>query len=347
MTSAAYAELQFFYAYVADPVHGDINGDHALTHLVAPLAAQLAEAGLASSTEFMRYSIKGYHVRVKFRNGAPLALPAIATRVDAAVAAYRLAHPERIGQAGELGIYARQLHERAGKQIMLSTPGSYTFATKEEEPGLFEDDATHLRYVELTNASCKTLLSLLAAGANYNLRKTFVRLFLADILLGSGLSTEELYYSLYFAQLQWRKFFALSDEANARCTNNYLLSKGKYHRFLHSKDGVGGSVAALPAALGPLYRDGVAQAAPLFSALLLRNEAGKLTNHSALRILSLIHLTHNRVGLDIEQEILFAELLCGYWQPMLRQEVVDGVHLWAGQNIEVYLERSGNTVVGS
>lgn len=324
MIHATCAELRFHYAFGAAPAGAaaeplaDAHGDHAIVNLVLPLLRRLREAGLVQRCDWLRYAIGGVHLRVHLRTrGTAPELSAFGPGVDLAVARYLLEHAPRLTAPGELGAEALRLHQRLGVPVECGLPGAHALLLSNESLQAYDDDQAREDALAMLDLLSTAQGALLETAPNMATRKAWVRLLLVDLLLEAGLDAAEVFYALEMARQTWIAFFSIAPQELARRADQCARLQPTFERFLGNRRSPGDSTAALPPLLRQPYLALVRDLMPLMRRLMRRDAAEGLSVRSVVQIVNLVHLCHNRVALDLGQELLFADLMCAVFATRL------------------------------
>ncbi|MCC2616137.1 hypothetical protein LJ739_07790 [Aestuariibacter halophilus] len=330
-----YLVFRFYYAtYTGDTP--EPAGDHVLSHLISKLAEHRQAASV--SLDFMRYSEGGYHIYLKIR-GDEASLSALAEEYLAQLSQeYRDSHMARMGLKNELGEYSVRLHQRMGADPAATRPsGDFSVEWHNEDPELYESQTTFAHNLAFNDAFCRGVLALFKHNPSSQVLKLFARLLLSDLLLSSALTDEDSYYLLYFVRQQWVRFFDIDEQTLQQCADNAQRSAPKFHHFLDTKTSYKDSARMLPDGVGEVYCALFESLLPRFNHLIVRDDNGVVTNQTALRVISLLHLCHNRLGFDLNQEIIFSYLLSGYLQQQIAPQRIAQLLSGADLNIDNYV----------
>lgn len=342
---ADFLQVEFYYPVVDSDAGLDTCGDAVIAGMLVPLMARLRTESLVSHYEFMRYSVGGYHIRVKLRGERSRLEQARDGLVVPFLEGYRREHAALLGHDMALGDFSRRLYQRlAMDPEELFAGGEFTVAFARDHDGLYEDARVFDAYVRFSEQLCDTMISALDQLGDVRSRKIFVRLLLADLLATSGLEDNELFYVLVFIQRQWELYFAMDAAQVGQSRATAAALAPAFHAFLARRSGISGSAAALPEAARALYVRSATALSEAMPTLVRREPHGGIGNNTALRLLSLVHLTHNRMGLDIMQEVLFTGLLTGFHEMRIGQEEADDSRRWVETNLAQYMSRNEQIV---
>ena len=340
-----FLQLEFYYPVLDSDAGVDVSGDQIITDMLAPLVDGLKATGTVTKFEFMRYSVGGYHLRAKLRGPREKLEAARRDLIPPQVEAYRVHKATELKADMVLGDFSRKLCERLELDPADLRPGGHlVLSYAREQEGLYEDPAMHEAYVGFSDMLCATLVVALRVMQDVRTRKTFVRLLLADLIAACGMKANELYYVLGFIKRQWEIYFSIEAGDVLACRQSADTLAPRFHAFLDSRDSPAQSARALPPdvrAFYALHARSLAQAMP---GLIRRESHGGIGNNTALRLLSLVHLTHNRMGLDIAQELLFTELLGRYYRRSIPEDEAHDSDSWVERNIEQYMSQEHNVV---
>lgn len=326
--------LEWRQHYGAAP--GEVEpGDLPLRTLIVPVLARLRSRGLFARCELMRYSLQGYHWRVKLRlapGGDQDALQAALAQDLAA------ALPQDAGPALPLGDYALRLHERVGHAAQALPAGHRQLLWRQEEASLFEDAAVYDDWTAWADASSTLLMQVKARRPAARMERQFWRLYLLELLRGGGLRPAELHYASCFIERQWSRFFSVAPATLADCRATADTLAPRLLEFLIGSGGVAGTAASLPAGLRELFEAAVPAHQACLARQMRRDAQDRLGNPSALRLGAIVHLVHNRAGLGIDQELLFCRLGQHFWRSQIEAEAVTNNERWAARNLDAYFD---------
>ncbi len=341
----AFLQLEFYYPVLDNDAGIDVGGDRAITDMLAPLVDELRAAGAVTRFEFMRYSVGGYHVRAKLRGPRDRLEAARRDVVPARVEAYRERAMALLQEEMVLGEFSRKLYERLDLDPSELNPGGHlVLSFAREQDGLYEDAGVRDAYVRFSDALCEALVEALRGLPDVRTRKTFVRLLLADLLAACGMQANELYYVLRFIKRQWEIYFAIDADVVDACHTSADTLGPRFHDFLAQCDTPAGSARALPPASREWYARRASWLADEVGELVRREAHGGIGNNTALRLLSLVHLTHNRMGLDIAQELLFTELMARFYRERIQPHEAEDSDHWVERNLSHYMSQEHDVV---
>jgi len=339
MTKVSLEQQYLVFRFYYSTVTGDTPepaGDHVLKNLITELVEYQVVQNV--SLDFMRYSQGGYHIYLKIR-GERSTLQTLADSLLIKLSEdYHANHASLVGLENTLGEYSLRLHERLGadhNDTKLS--GHYSVEWHDEDPQLYETTDIFNRNLSFNDVFCRGLLDVFKLDVSSSTLKIFARLLLSDLMLHSDLNAEDSYYLLYFVRQQWVRFFDIEQSTLQMCEENAARSMVKFHAFLHKKSSYKDSAKTLPETLGDLYGKLFESLLPLFNQLIVRDEHNVVTNQTALRVISLLHLCHNRLGFDLNQEIIFSSLLSAYLEKQIPKQRVTELLSGADMNIENYV----------
>lgn len=328
------AFLEWRLHYGAAP--GEIeSGDLPLRTRVIPVLAQLRTQALFARCELMRYSLQGYHWRVKLRLAAGGDLDALSAGLEAALRAQGDAEAAPGGEL-PLGGFALRLHERISQQPDAMPSGHQHWLRREEEVSLFEDAEVYDDWTAWADASSRLLMAVKAQRPSLRVERQFWRLYLFELLRGAGLRPVELHYASCFIERQWARFFSVDDAMQDDCRRTADTLAPRLLDFLLSHDRVEEVAASLPPSLARTFAEALPAHRQQLAGQMRRDERGELTNPSALRLGAVIHLVHNRAGLGIDQELVFCRLGQHFWGSQLAADAVSNNERWAPRNLDAY-----------
>jgi len=337
--------VEFFYPVVDSDDGLDVNGDLVIAQLLQPLIAELRASSSIAGYEFMRYSVGGYHLRLKLRGERGPLDDARVNRIAPRLAKFSADQAGALGARMVLGDFSQRLYARLEKDAsQLNAGGHYAMSWQRDQDELYEDADVFADYLAFSERQCDFLVDMLALLPGLRARKTLVRLLLADLLAATGLRDDEMYYVILFTHRQWEAYFGVDAAGAAQCREQSLLLGPRFHAFLDRRSGPQDSAEALPAAAAARYREAVPALCALAARLVRREAHGGIGNNTALRLLSFVHLGHNRIGLDIAQELLFTRLMSDYYARRLDAGRISESQYWVERNLSTYLSRRENIV---
>lgn len=328
--------LEWRQYYGAAP--GEIeSGDLPLRTLIAPVLRALRGRDLFARCELMRYSLQGYHWRVKLRLAPGGDLGALQAALTQALVAHA-SQDAGTRQALPLGDYALRLHERVGQAAEALPAGHQQLLQRQDDASLFEDAAVYDDWTDWADASSTLLMQVKAQRPSARMERQFWRLYLFELLRGGGLRPVELHYASCFIERQWSRFFSVESGTRASCRATADTLAPRLLEFLLSSRGVAGTAACLPPGLSGLFEDAVPAHQACLARQMRRDADGHLGNPSALRLGAVIHLIHNRAGLGIDQELVFCRLGQHFWSSQLEADAVTNNERWATRNLDAYFD---------
>lgn len=321
----------------------DPTGDHILVNLVRPAMQHVLGQGWARYGWFMRFSQHGYHIQFRMWGDENRLQEQAEPYLRAAATDYcRSSLPSQPAEM-ELGVLAQRLNYKWGgpkEHITVRQPGAVEtglmYNTGEEE--IHESAESFEQTSRFNSDACLRSLDLLAAAPQLKDRKTFVRLLMDDFFRLADLSQRERFYILTFCQLQWIKYFALDEATLAPYHAHYLQMAPRYQQYFAQKRRPEDSLIYLTPTLRPLYQDWIAAWRASIPHIIRRDAQGQLSSYDSLRLLTIFHLTHNRLGIGLLQEMYMAHLLAEHYRTFLTPDEAEEVVYWANQNVKIYGE---------
>lgn len=343
---APFLLVEFYYPMVDDGQGGDLLGDACLLAVLQPVAAALPSLAGVSGHEFMRYSLDGYHLRIKF-HGRRAALQRLADeQIRPALLAFVDHHAQWLAQDMALGDFGQRLVARLGKQgDPLREGGDFALRMARDAQDVFESAQVRTHYLTLSRHMCDLVLAAIACGLDARERRTLARLLLMQLLGATGLPAAGLHYLATFAARQWQGYFDIEPAQIARCQSTAAAAAAPFSAFLHSAGDSQAIARALPERVRAAYVQHTQPMLALMPLLMDIGQGGAATNHAALRVLSLVHLAHNRLGLNILQEIIFAELACHHYAAQLDPAATRSNREWVDRNLSTYLANADDIAV--
>lgn len=343
---APFLLIEFYYPMLDDGRGGDLVGDACLLAVVQPVAAALSCLDGVTGHEFMRYSLDGYHLRIKF-HGQQQALQRLADeQLRPALLAFAQHHALWLKQDMALGDFGQRLVARLGKQgDPLREGGDFALRMARDADDVFESAQVRTHYLELSRHMCDLVLAAIACGLTPGERRTMARLMLMQLLTATGIQAAGLHYMATFAARQWQVYFSIEPAQITRCQDIAARAAAPFSAFLASAGDTAGIARALSKRVRAAYIQHMSAMLALMPLLVEIGEGGAATNHAALRVLSLVHLAHNRLGLNILQEIIFAELACHHYAEQLDPDTTSSNREWVDRNLSTYLAKTNHISV--
>ncbi len=341
-----YLLVEFYYPMIDNGSGGDLVGDACLSAVLQPLTKGLNTRQGVEGYEFMRYSLDGYHLRIKF-HGELNALQRLADEgVRPALQTFAECHAKWLAHDMTLGDFGQRLLARLGKQgDPLREGGDFAVRMARDADDLFESDYIRAAYLKLSRHMCDLVLLALELNLNRGERRALARLMMMQLLQATGMRDEGLHYLSTFAARQWQGYFNIDPAQIAACQADAASSSAGFSAFLSRVENTEAVAKALPARIRAGYCEKTESMVALMPDLVELTAEGGASNHTALRVLSLVHLAHNRLGLNILQEITFAELAVRYFCGRLDPEAASRNSEWVDRNLANYLANSGEVAI--
>ena len=210
--------VEFFYPVVDSDDGLDVNGDLVIAQLLQPLIAELRASSSIAGYEFMRYSVGGYHLRLKLRGERGPLDDARVNRIAPRLAKFSADQAGALGARMVLGDFSQRLYARLEKDAsQLNAGGHYAMSWQRDQDELYEDADVFADYLAFSERQCDFLVDMLALLPGLRARKMLVRLLLADLLAATGLRDDEMYYVILFTHRQWEAYFGVDAAGAAQC----------------------------------------------------------------------------------------------------------------------------------
>lgn len=336
----AYVLVELFYPVLDSDDGIDVNGDQIVAELLPNLNEAIKKEVAAFDFEFMRYSVDGYHIRIKYRVPSDDLERIKESVLPPLLGSYVEAHSYALSQEMVLGDFPKQLYERLNKDVAdINSGGVYRLSIVSDDDAVYEDDVLFERYVRFSQANCELLSAGVRDLQSVKLRKILVRFLLAEVLMATRLELEELHYLLLFTKRQWEVYFEVRAEDKVEVDATAQTLADAFHQVLRSPRRIEIVANHFPEAFRSIYKDSISSLRRAIPGLIVRQDSGVMTNNSALRIMSLIHLVHNRMGFDIRQELLFADMMLKYFSCELSASDVEKNEYWVETNISSYMSQ--------
>lgn len=314
----------------------DPHGNTILLDFVRPTFAHLKAKGWVRWGIFMRFSEEGYHIRYQVYGDEQVLAEKVAPYLAQALQELRQQHPEVSQQPMQLTPLAVRLNQKwsgAGDLFDLRLPDMHEmglmYNTGEDE--IFESDEAFARHYDLQSDACARALDLLSLKPAYNLRKTVARLLVDDFLRMTDLTSLERYYFLTYLRMEWIDYFELTPTDLAPSYEMYAAREARYQAYFAQKKTPEDSLAMLPSALRPFYKDWLWSLQEKTPPIVGRDSQGHLTPHGSLRLMAFFHLMHNRIGIGMMQELHMAYVLAQHYRAHLTTAEISQADAWARQ----------------
>lgn len=313
----AYATVCAYYRPASLETRLDPYADTMLLEVVGPAVRHLRERRLIEGWTFMRFSERGYHLRINLFGAAADLRERAVPYLNERLGAYLAAHPEMTPPSNELAPISQVLNRKLGHSLTeLAQPGtieSQVVVGMSVGPGQDnENEAVLHANVALQTAICDRLLEFLALRPDMKTRKTFVRQLLDDALRMTLPAPSERYVFLQRIKAGWIDFFELKPDVLQFYDQLHRKNAAQFAAFFDRKQTIGDSLALLPAATHPAYRSLLGVLEQFAPQIILRTPAGTLTGRDANRMVGVFHLLHNRLSLGIEEEVYLSLILSQY-----------------------------------
>lgn len=329
--------LHVFYAANANPV---------LVHCVRPLMRQLREQGLLRTWFFIRYWLEGPHIRLRMLPESPAAAALVAETAETAITEFLRRRPalyeEDRNTSGDLyknmflAEYSQQRWDElygADGQMPFRPNNSVAHIPYERELTRYggpagmelaewhfeQSSATVLTLLETTNVHVRQIL--LGQAAQLTAGLCFA--FLGD---EQAVAT----FLVRYRTMWETSYQEPSDGQHARFDRSYeRMSERLVARLRHVRDSVRGEAGAAPT---PLERSWLAHCADLRDKVLALSAAGALAFRDgsvpdpqdalAIVLSSYVHMTNNRLGVSILDEIYLSYVMNRALADLAPQEAV-------------------------
>lgn len=323
--SKRWLSARIYYSPLDVNTPGDPQSETILLEYVEPALAHLRGRGWIEWATFIRFAEGGYHVYLVLYGEEEILTAEIEPYLRREFARFRTEHPEIMQSPMVLSPNAETLNRKWGNPSeprKLNAPGAILTGLLLEGSDRegYESEAAWLAQQQLHTALCQHTLDLLRLNPSPQLRKQFVRLLMDDFLRLSGLSEGERYSVLRRLQQGWIDYFELKSDLVERITRVYEQKAERYQEFFTNKQQPEESLAFLPPALQPVYAVWLGTLRELGPAVIQRADEGQVTVYDAQRIIGVFHLTHNRLSIKLEDEILTAHILAEYYGSLIEPE---------------------------
>jgi hypothetical protein len=315
-----------YYSPLDMSAPGDPQSETILLEFVEPALRHMREQGWIEWATFMRFAEAGYHVYLTVYGEEDVLKESADPHLRRGFELFRAGHPEIMQSPMVLSPNAETLNRKWGDPARpreLNKPGTFLIGLLPEAVDSvgYESRAAWAAHHNLHAALCRLTLDLLRLDPSPQLRKQFVRLLMDDFLRLSGLDTAECYTVLRRLQQGWIDYFELKSDLLERLERLYRQKEDRYQEFFKRKRQPEESLALLPAELQPHYAEWLAALRELGPGVIRREGGREVTAYDAQRIIGVFHLTHNRLCIKLEDEILTAHILAQYYGSLVETAV--------------------------
>ncbi len=316
--TAHWLKARLFFAPKDDQSRVDEHADRLLIDVIAPLLRDLRQREWISGSTWIRFSAEGYHLRLDLLGSEPRLRHDVLPLLQREWAAYTAAHPEIIHSDFRLPELSLKLNQKLGTDAALYKPGTLlTEIEPEQHIGVVYEDATLLyAHNNLHHQLGLHTIDNLARADSHALRKTLVSLYLDDMLRLTGLTPAERYRFLSAVQDQWINYFDLRPQLE-RYRDRYQKNGPRMLQFYQSKRDYHASLSLVPESLHAQYSATIAMLAANIPSIIQRDEHGALTQQTILRLMSVFHLSNNRFGIDLIDEVYLAFVMAQYYATLI------------------------------
>jgi hypothetical protein len=317
---------RMYYSPLDVTAPGDPQGETILRDFLQPALAYMREQGWIEWATFMRFSEAGYHIYLTVFGEKDVLTGEVQPYLQREFIQFRQAHPEIMQQPMELSPNAATLNRKWGSPSeprKLRAPGTVVTALMVEHGDAegYESEAAWLAHQRLHTALCQHTLELLNLDPAQQFRLQLVRLLMDDFFSLSGLTPPERYTVLRRLRQSWIDYFELTSEVLGRIEGLYQRKEDRYRQFFAHKQRPDDSLDMIPAPLRPVYATWLKTLRELAPAIIQRaDEENRMTVYDAQRVLGVFHLTHNRLSIKLEDEILTAHILAQHYGSLIAPE---------------------------
>lgn len=297
----------------------DPNLETILLGFIRPTLEYFKGRGWVEWSNFMGFSSEGYHVHWMCYGKGETLEREVAPYIRRGFASFRESHPEITREPMVLTSLPLVLNRKwggTGQPAPLREPGTLKMMML---PGDFdadqhESEEAWVAQQRFHTAVCELVFDFLSLAPTPQLRATFVRLLMADLLSILRLTDRERYIMLRRLQNDWISYFELDGEFVSGFRATYSRKAERFQQFFAARTALDDRLALLPPAARPVYRAWLACFEELGPALSRGDGEGRASIYDAHRLIGAIHLTHNRLGVPLTEEVYSLEILaqlCG------------------------------------
>jgi hypothetical protein len=325
---------RIYYSPLDMNAPGDPQSDTILLDFIDPAIRHMRAEGWVEWATFMRFAEAGYHIYLTVYGEEETIKASAGPYLRAEFTRFRSEHPEIMQEPMVLSPNAETLNRKWGSPAeprKLVEPGTLLMGLLPEEVDTegYETREAWAAQHSLHTALCRHTLDLIRLDPTPQLRNQFVRLLMDDFLRLSGLADSECYTVLRRLQQGWIDYFELKSDLLERMERLYRQKEERYQGFFRGKQRPEESLSMLPAELQPVYAEWLTTLRELGPQVIRREGGQKVTAFDAQRIIGVFHLTHNRLSIKLEDEILTAHILAQYYgslvDPAKRAEIDDNL----------------------
>lgn len=317
----------------------DPHADALMLQAVEPVIHQLYHAGGLTGFSFMRFSERGYHVRMFLTGEEDYLREHAVPALQASVAAHIAANPALTAPLDHLAPISQVLNRKLGHDldaVGLLAPGTilidYAPVPDAGPDREHETEDVLLANLELHNGLCLELFNLLALAPTMRERKLFVRQLIDDALRLAPLRDRDRFMITQRIKSSWIEFFELRPDVLLFYRTLYERQAPDFQQFLTAKLPLDGSLAVLPERLHEVYRRMYTLMETLLPRVVVRS-TGEYTARDGNRLVGVYHLMHNRLSLGIEEEVYLSMILGNFYYNRLApadvaivEEKIGGAH---------------------
>ena len=323
--SKRWLSAKIYYSPLDMSAPGDPQSETILLEFVEPALRHIREQGWAEWATFIRFAEGGYHVYLTIYGEKEVLTGNVAAYLRREFEQFRAEHPEIMQSPMILSPNAKTLNRKWGSQTeprKLLDPGSLLISLLPEvvDQEGYESREAWTAHHRLHTALCRLTPELLRLDPTPQLRNQFVRLLMDDFFRVSGLSNIECYVVLRRLQKGWIDYFELKPDLIEKMERVYRQKEARYQEFFRLKQQPEESLAMLPARLHPVYTEWLKTLRELGPDIIQRDADNQVTSYDAQRIIGIFHLTHNRLSIKLEDEILTAHILAQYYGSLIDPE---------------------------
>lgn len=308
----------------------DAPADRILLELIKPLFSWGCAEGKLRGASFLRFSSRGYHVRSRFFGVEHVLRSEVEPRLQEEFGRHVALYPGDFEGEAPLSGLSATLHRKWREGGAASSgplpPGTYDASYPDLSPEVvnYESEAVRLAERDLqTDASLRSL-DLLALRPPRPVLRAFLRMLLDDALRITGLSPRDLFLLMRCLEEQWIGFFEISAEQLSPHRQAYAEKRDRYLKFFAEKRGPEDSLPTLPTALHGPFLAWLESLRGLLPPIVARNEHGLVSELCILRLEALFHLSHNRFGISLLDEISTAHMLADHYRRQLDEDTAAG-----------------------
>lgn len=287
----------------------DAHGNTLITNFLGPLVHTLTRNEVLSHLNWIRYSENGFHLRCRFWAADERQSKRQIDLIQEAFSNFKAEHPSLFEGPPTLSRIAQNLNDKI-EGGTLRTPGTLEIGpvTHTDEESVYDSWEAYDFCRQVQSRSSLLCLKAMEAGESYARKLALAQISGFDLLYALSTSWPEFYKYARFISRTWCDFFNLDPTGDYERTNHIWSRRSAFYKLFDSRSSFEQSLVLVPHQLQSDYLN-------LFDTIdddtvcLVRNQ---MVERYAMQVLSLFHQQFNRLGLSINEETAYAQLLSEY-----------------------------------